>query len=95
MKRANTTSLRLYIHPAAILDEKAAATLALGSYAEETLVAFAPYLERSLEVVLGLADYFHEEVREQAYTALPCLLKSALAAFPNLAPGAAAILCSV
>ena len=61
---------------AAILDEKAAAILALGRYAEHLPFAFLPFLEHTLARVLWMADSSHDAVRDEAYTALASLLKA-------------------
>jgi hypothetical protein len=45
------------------LDEKTAATQAIGVLASCTKAAFLPYLEQSLHTLEDLAQYFHEEVR--------------------------------
>lgn len=71
----------------AVCDEKAAATSALGVYAEETQAAFGPFLEQSLKCLLGMCIYFHETVRAQAFEALPRVLAATLAAFPPPAEG--------
>lgn len=73
---------------AAVCDEKAAATSALGVYAEETQAAFGPFLEQSLKCLLGMCIYFHETVRAQAFEALPRVLAATLVAFPPPAEGA-------
>ena len=66
----------------AVLEEKAAAMMAIGIYAEVSLAAFAPYLDEALRLAAGMSEYFHEDLREQAYTSMPSLLKACLAAFP-------------
>jgi hypothetical protein len=53
-----------------VLDEKAAATQALGLFALHTKSAFAPYLEESLKIMDKHSAYFHEDVRLQAVTGL-------------------------
>lgn len=50
---------------AGVLDEKCAAAMALGHYAEAAPAAFMPYAERSLKVLLAMAGYFHEALRRQ------------------------------
>ncbi len=67
---------------AAVLEEKAAAMMSIGIYAEVSLAAFAPYLEKALSLAADMSEYFHEDLREQAYTSLPSLLKACLAAYP-------------
>ena len=64
-------------------DEKAAATTALGVYAEETKAAFAPFIEPTLKCLVSMGAYLHESVRSAAYEALPRLLTATLAAFPS------------
>jgi hypothetical protein len=71
-----------------VLDEKAAATQALGVYARETLAHYAPYIEQTLGVLLRMASYFHDDVREQAYEALSFLVAATTKAFPADAQGA-------
>ena len=75
------------IYFAGILDEKAAATQALGLYAKATLELYGPHVERTLGVLQRMAAYFHDDVREQAYDALAHLLAATAKAFPSLAPG--------
>ncbi|KAJ7524132.1 hypothetical protein O6H91_18G079600 [Diphasiastrum complanatum] len=53
-----------------VLDEKAAATQALGLFALHTKSFFMPYLEDTLSVLKKHAGYFHEDVRLQAVIAL-------------------------
>ncbi|MCL7048765.1 hypothetical protein MKW94_029874 [Papaver nudicaule] len=60
-----------------VLDEKAAATQAIGLFALHTKSAYAPYLEESLKIVVRHSSYFHEDVRLQAITALKCMLTAA------------------
>lgn len=66
-----------------VLDEKAAATQALGSFALHTKAAFMPYLEEALKVMQKHAGYFHEDVRIQAVIAFQHLLTATKAAFPS------------
>lgn len=75
------------LHTAGVLDEKAAATQALGIYAKATLANFAPYIEEVLKVLLRMAAYFHDDVREQAYEALSFLVAATIQAFPASARG--------
>ncbi|CAM6009508.1 unnamed protein product [Sphagnum balticum] len=53
-----------------VLDEKAAATQALGLYALHTKSSFMPYFEETLKVLKKHLGYFHEDVRLQAVIAL-------------------------
>ncbi|KAK3016311.1 hypothetical protein RJ639_007291 [Escallonia herrerae] len=53
-----------------VLDEKAAATQALGLFALHTKSAYAPYLEESLKILVKHSSYFHEDVRLQAVIGL-------------------------
>lgn len=67
-----------------VLDEKAAATRALGTYAEHCGVAYAPWLEQVLPALEQMSTYFHEDVREQAVTALQsCVVNTVWAARPD------------
>ncbi|XP_021912746.1 importin subunit beta-4-like [Carica papaya] len=51
-----------------VLDEKAAATQALGLFALHTKSSYAPYLEETLRIMLRHSGYFHEDEREmQSY----------------------------
>ncbi|KAI3810363.1 hypothetical protein L1987_19975 [Smallanthus sonchifolius] len=60
-----------------VLDEKAAATQALGLFALHTKSAYAPYLEESLMIMMKHSIYFHEDVRLQAITGLKHILTAA------------------
>ncbi|XP_024967682.1 importin-4-like isoform X3 [Cynara cardunculus var. scolymus] len=60
-----------------VLDEKAAATQALGLFALHTKNAYAPYLEESLKIMVKHSIYFHEDVRLQAVTGLKHILTAA------------------
>ncbi|KAL8116773.1 hypothetical protein AgCh_023070 [Apium graveolens] len=60
-----------------VLDEKAAATQALGLFSLHTKNAFAPYLEESLKILIRHSTYFHEDVRLQAITSLKHILTAA------------------
>ena len=73
---------------AGVLDEKAAATQALGIYAKHAGAGFAPYVEQTLATLLRMALYFHDDVREQAYEALSFLALATHQAFPAPSPGA-------
>lgn len=77
----------IHIYFAGILDEKAAATQALGLYAKAMLELYGPHVERTLGVLQRMAGYFHDDVREQAYNALAYLVAATAKAFPSLAPG--------
>ncbi|KAK9799405.1 hypothetical protein WJX73_003839 [Symbiochloris irregularis] len=67
----------------AVCDEKAAATTALGVYAEEGKAAFAPFIEPTLKCLVGMGAYLHQSVRSAAFEALPRLLGATIAAFPS------------
>ncbi|XP_010438570.1 PREDICTED: importin-4-like isoform X2 [Camelina sativa] len=71
-----------------VLDEKAAATQALGLFALHTKASFAPYLEESLKIMDKHSAYFHEDVRLQAVTGLKHILAAAHAIFQNHNDGA-------
>ncbi|KAI3770353.1 hypothetical protein L6452_01481 [Arctium lappa] len=60
-----------------VLDEKAAATQALGLFALHTRSAYAPYLEESLKIMVKHSIYFHEDVRLQAIAGLKHILTAA------------------
>ncbi|KAK6252202.1 hypothetical protein QUC31_013922 [Theobroma cacao] len=64
-----------------VLDEKAAATQALGLFAQHTKHSYAPYLEESLKILVRHSGYFHEDVRLQAIIALKHILTAAHAIF--------------
>ncbi|KAL3581808.1 hypothetical protein D5086_016140 [Populus alba] len=53
-----------------VLDEKAAATQALGLYALHTKSSYSPYLEETSRILVRHSGYFHEDVRLQAIIAL-------------------------
>ncbi|KAF5813829.1 putative importin-beta domain, importin beta family [Helianthus annuus] len=72
-----------------VLDEKAAATQALGLFALHTKSAYAPYLEESLRIMVKHSSYFHEDVRLQAITGLKNILIAAHAVFQVQNDGAA------
>ena len=72
-----------------VLDEKAAAVAALGTYAEELGGTFAPHIEAVLPALLNLTTYFHEVVRCAAFDAVPALIGATLAAFPTSSAGMA------
>ena len=73
-------------------DEKAAATAALGVYAEETGAAFQPFIEPTLKCLTGMQSYLHESVRAAAYEAMPRILSATMAAFPAAQEGEAAVM---
>ncbi|KAL3538547.1 hypothetical protein ACH5RR_001913 [Cinchona calisaya] len=64
-----------------VLDEKAAATQALGLYALHTKNSYAPYLEESLKILVRHSSYFHEDVRLQAIIGLKHILTAAQVVF--------------
>eukprot|EP00257_Ricinus_communis_P014233 XP_015571855.1 importin-4 [Ricinus communis] len=66
-----------------VLDEKAAATQALGLFALHTKSAYAPYFEESLKILLRHSGYFHEDVRLQAIIALKHILTAGYALFQS------------
>ena len=66
-----------------VLDEKASASQVLGLYAEAAGAQYAPHIQETLAMLQKMANYFHCQVREQAYTSLPLLFVAALQAFPN------------
>jgi hypothetical protein len=72
-----------------VLDEKAAATQALGLFALHTKSAFAPYLEEALKILVKHSSYFHEDVRLQAITSLKHMLTAAQEVFQVHPEGAA------
>uniref|UniRef100_A0A6N2KT83 Importin subunit beta-1/Transportin-1-like TPR repeats domain-containing protein n=1 Tax=Salix viminalis TaxID=40686 RepID=A0A6N2KT83_SALVM len=72
-----------------VLDEKAAATQALGLYALHTKSSYFPYLEETSRILVRHAGYFHEDVRLQAIIALKSILTSAHAIFQSQNDGPA------
>ena len=82
--RRGVTSTRVH---AGILDEKAAATQALGLYAKATLELYGPYVERTLATLQRMSSYFHDDVREQAYDSLAYLTAATSKAYPFPTPG--------
>ncbi|KAI5574530.1 hypothetical protein POPTR_010G169800v4 [Populus trichocarpa] len=66
-----------------VLDEKAAATQALGLFALHTKSSYAPYLEQTLKILVRHSGYFHEDVRLQAIIALKSILTAAHALFQS------------
>lgn len=65
-----------------VLDEKASASQVLGSYPEHTGALYARHIEESLNMLIKMGNYFHCQVREQAYTSLPLLFTATHQAFP-------------
>ncbi|MQL91136.1 hypothetical protein Taro_023748 [Colocasia esculenta] len=57
-----------------VLDEKAAATQAIGLFALHSKSSYAPYLEESLKMLVRHSTYFHEDVRLQAIVSLKHIL---------------------
>ncbi|GAA0166650.1 transporter [Lithospermum erythrorhizon] len=74
-----------------VLDEKAAATQALGLFALHTKGFYAPYLEESLKILVRHSSYFHEDVRLQAVISLKHILTAAQAVFQGHHEGMAKI----
>ncbi|KAJ8759642.1 hypothetical protein K2173_009289 [Erythroxylum novogranatense] len=72
-----------------VLDEKAAATQALGMFALHTKTSYAQYLEESLNILVRHSGYFHEDVRLQAIIALKNILTAANAIFQSQSDGPA------
>ncbi|RXH92312.1 hypothetical protein DVH24_033208 [Malus domestica] len=66
-----------------VLDEKAAATQALGLFALHTKASYAPYLEESFKILVRHSGYFHEDVRLQAIISLKHILTAAQAVYQN------------
>ena len=62
---------------------KRAALGSLGIYASLCPQAFVPFIAKSLELALSLAEYFHDDVREEAYRAFAHILKAALLNYPS------------
>ncbi|KAF8411764.1 hypothetical protein HHK36_004322 [Tetracentron sinense] len=74
-----------------VLDEKAAATQAIGLFALHTKNSYAPYLEESLKILTRHSGYFHEDVRLQAIMALKNILTAAQAVFQGHNEGPAKV----
>ncbi|KAL2904211.1 putative importin subunit beta-4 [Bienertia sinuspersici] len=72
-----------------VLDEKAAATQALGLFALHTRSFYSPYLEETIKILVRHSGYFHEDVRLQAIISLKNLLIAAQAIFQGHADGSA------
>ncbi|WVZ56341.1 hypothetical protein U9M48_006889 [Paspalum notatum var. saurae] len=66
-----------------VLDEKAAATQAIGFFALHTKSAYAPYLEESLKILIRHSSYFHEDLRLQAIISLKHILTAVRAMPPT------------
>ncbi|XP_020551643.1 importin-4 isoform X2 [Sesamum indicum] len=66
-----------------VLDEKAAATQALGLFALHTKSSYAPYIEETLKILVRHSTYFHEDVRLQAIISLKYILTAIRAVFQN------------
>ncbi|KAH7569802.1 hypothetical protein JRO89_XS05G0002100 [Xanthoceras sorbifolium] len=66
-----------------VLDEKAAATQAIGLFAFHTKNSYAPYLEESLKILVRHSGYFHEDVRLQAVISLKYILTAAHTIFQS------------
>ncbi|GFP99204.1 probable importin subunit beta-4 [Phtheirospermum japonicum] len=66
-----------------VLDEKAAATQALGLFALHTKTSYAPYIEETLKILVRHSTYFHEDVRLQAIISLKYILTAVQAVFQN------------
>ncbi|XP_022896959.1 importin-4 isoform X2 [Olea europaea var. sylvestris] len=64
-----------------VLDEKAAATQALGLFTLHTKSSYAPYLEETFKIMVRHSTYFHEDVRLQAIIALKYILMVSHAVF--------------
>nr|GMD08885.1 importin-4 [Ipomoea batatas]GMD10099.1 importin-4 [Ipomoea batatas] len=71
-----------------VLDEKAAATQALGLFALHTKKSYAPYLEETLKIMVKHSSYFHEDVRLQAIIGLKHVLTATHAVFQDHNEGA-------
>ncbi|GFH07074.1 importin N-terminal domain-containing protein [Haematococcus lacustris] len=65
-----------------VTDEKAAALHALGLYAKHVPLGFQPYLGAALSLAARAANYFHEDVRCQAYEVLGQLVLSCHSCHP-------------
>ncbi|XP_051145314.1 uncharacterized protein LOC127261141 [Andrographis paniculata] len=74
-----------------VLDEKAAATQALGLFALHTKTSYAPYIEETLKILVRHSTYFHEDVRLQAIISLKYILSAVQAVFQNNNEGIAKI----
>ncbi|XP_068648422.1 uncharacterized protein [Aristolochia californica] len=70
-----------------VLDEKAAATQAIGQFALHTKSSYAPYLEESMKILVKHAGYFHEDVRLQAIIGLKHILTATLSINSGLNEG--------
>ncbi|XP_058771826.1 uncharacterized protein LOC131645180 isoform X2 [Vicia villosa] len=72
-----------------VLDEKVAATQALGLFAQHTAISYAPYLEETLRILVKHSCHFHDDVRLQAITGLKYTLTAAHAIFQSQNEGSA------
>ncbi|KAL0365050.1 UNVERIFIED_CONTAM: Importin-4 [Sesamum angustifolium] len=70
-----------------VLDEKAAATQALGLFALHTKSSYAPYIEETLKILVRHSTYFHEDVRLQAIISLKYILTAIREVFQNHSEG--------
>ncbi|KAL1536317.1 importin-4 isoform X1 [Salvia divinorum] len=66
-----------------VLDEKAAATQALGLFSLHAKSFYSPYIEETLTIIVRHSTYFHEDVRLQAITSLKYILEAVQAVFQN------------
>ncbi|KAL7119547.1 hypothetical protein ACP275_02G069900 [Erythranthe tilingii] len=74
-----------------VLDEKAAATQALGLFAQHTKRSYAPYIDETLKILVRHSTYFHEDVRLQAIISLKYILTAVQAVFEYRNEGTAKI----
>ncbi|CAO2829167.1 unnamed protein product [Amaranthus hypochondriacus] len=72
-----------------VLDEKAAATQALGLFALHTRRFYEPYLEETIKILVRHSTYFHEDVRLQAIIALKNIIIAAQAVYQGQVDGSA------
>jgi hypothetical protein len=67
----------------AFLDEKASACMCCGNIADNvTAPVFAPFIERSMELLIDLSDYFHEDIKGSARTSLGYILNAVHELYP-------------
>ena len=84
MLRFFSVSANLFYSAAqGILDEKAAAVSALGTYALKCGAAFKPFIEPTLDVFTRLSTYFHEDVRMQAVLGMSYVFTATSKTFPS------------
>mmetsp|Transcript_7080 Transcript_7080/g.26039 ORF Transcript_7080/g.26039 Transcript_7080/m.26039 type:complete len:1099 (+) Transcript_7080:125-3421(+) len=69
-----------------VLDEKAAALSALGTYALKCGAQYKPYIESTVEVLDQLSTYFHEDVRIQAVLGMSHVFAATVKTFPSAVP---------